>query len=60
MVGSPRSKKKNSGKADPIADKRKSMADIISVFLRPNFVARIPDIIPPIIQPINALEMVRP
>jgi|GEM_PF-4699428 len=60
MVGSPRWKNKNSGNPDPIAAKKKSAAAIIRDLLRPNFKDTIPEIKPPMIHPIRALEIVAP
>ncbi|MPN62298.1 hypothetical protein SDC9_210045 [bioreactor metagenome] len=53
-------KKNISGRPEPTADTKKNTEAMINDFLRPKRVAKIPEIMPPIIQPISALETVAP
>src|SRR5690554_1695986 len=60
ILGSPSLKNNVSGKADPRADKKNKKAASIKECLRPKREDNKPEMAPPIIQPISALEVVAP
>jgi hypothetical protein len=57
---SPLGKNSVSGYPDPRAEIKKSTEAAINVFLRPNRLEKNPEIIPPMMHPMSALDTVAP